>query len=743
MSRPLAAALVIVAVVLALLLLGRSSTTPPTDSESISDPPNAAEVPAPESGHPVGDLVIPDRPDAPIASEDTDPLGEIERTVTGIVVDSDELPIVGALIGLVHRPASGFHLLDREHRRESTTIGETTSDTRGEFQLPSPIGTPVELTASAPGYAPSTLSFRYAGERVVIVLERGAMLTGSARRELDGSPVTEAPVVVTPLRERGTPQTRSGSYTGRTDESGRYEIEGIPPGEFTVQIHPPRDASPRGAEVVLLAEEVTTLDWQIPAGLVVRGRVTDATTGEPIAGARISPGWGSSRFAETDHDGHYIYEGFDAYRFIRVQAVADGYAGRELQVNVGEHRGPITVDLELEPGRSVSGRVVDAEGEPVAGVYVAACASVHRGHPTGQHTDWRTTRTDESGDYEIGDLRTDLPHSLVVKAAGHGTLVYSFPDDESDRDHIEFPTVRLPAPATIRGTCVDETGAPILDQLVTLEGTNGDRYRFATAPTDRTWSIDGYIAKRSARTDHRGWFTFVDLSPGDYTVKAQLVGVHQGVEQAVSVTEGENLAGVELTLEFGLRITGRIATADGGAVPKTYLSVDPEAGGNSADVEADPEGNFVVEGLSEGRYSLTAYPYPTPDDRARGRLFSSRRVTGVVAGTDGLEIQLAPKLRVSGVVTDSRGEPVIDAYVTVFAIDGAEIAGATCDGEGRFSIELPGDLPGDIVVTIEARPPSRNDAEGNPIPPPPEARALRDGVRAGGETLQIVLPWQP
>ena len=74
-----------------------------------------------------------------------------------------------------------------------------------------------------------------------------------------------------------------------------------------------------------------------------------------------------------------------------------------------------------------------------------------------------------------------------------------------------------------------------------------------------------------------------------------------------------------------------------------------------------------MSGLTGGRYSLTAYPYPTPEDRARGRLFSFERVTGILAGNESVEIVLAPQIQVAGIVVDERGVAVSGAFVAASA----------------------------------------------------------------------------
>ena len=108
-------------------------------------------------------------------------------------------------------------------------------------------------------------------------------------------------------------------------------------------------------------------DWRVALRpTVLRGRLSDAQTSSGIAGATVTlvaPD-GSEQVAATDGDGRYTFERVPEGATVRFASASYGAA----EVPVGERT---EIDFEMRPS-SVSGRVTDAAGAPIAGARVAA-----------------------------------------------------------------------------------------------------------------------------------------------------------------------------------------------------------------------------------------------------------------------------------------------------------------------------------------------------------------------------------
>jgi hypothetical protein len=131
-----------------------------------------------------------------------------------------------------------------------------------------------------------------AKQEVTLRLKSAPLLVGRVTEEGTGKPLAGVRLVVTVGPGRATVEAR-------TDKNGRYavrpfpgqEMDGIPELGKRLQViaHPPE-----GSRCLVIREFVTLADkgrqelaLSLPVGLVVRGRVVEAGSGKPVAGARV------------------------------------------------------------------------------------------------------------------------------------------------------------------------------------------------------------------------------------------------------------------------------------------------------------------------------------------------------------------------------------------------------------------------------------------------------------------------
>jgi protocatechuate 3,4-dioxygenase beta subunit len=119
--------------------------------------------------------------------------------------------------------------------------------------------------------------------------------------------------------------------------------------------------------VVVLLAACTIMPAQTQTAGSISGTVRDASTGAPLSNVRISlPG---SEAATTDSEGRFRLEEIEPgpKRVWASDSVRGAGAGVSVMVRAGEEA---TVEIRLKPGGSISGRVVDSGGQPVARVVV-------------------------------------------------------------------------------------------------------------------------------------------------------------------------------------------------------------------------------------------------------------------------------------------------------------------------------------------------------------------------------------
>ena len=147
---------------------------------------------------------------------------------------------------------------------------------------------------------------------------------------------------------------------------------------------------------------------------VVRGRVTDAGSGRPLARAAVilTPTFSreSSQTTLTDASGRYSARGLTPGEY-RVYAQAEGFVSQNNQsfsattVAVDVIGGQIVsgLDMELPRAAAVSGQIFDVSGDGFAGVEVELLAELHS--PNGPRTAaFVFAKTEASGLFRFGDL---------------------------------------------------------------------------------------------------------------------------------------------------------------------------------------------------------------------------------------------------------------------------------------------------------------------------------------------------
>jgi hypothetical protein len=164
---------------------------------------------------------------------------------------------------------------------------------------------------------------------------------------------------------------------GVTDEGGAFALIVDQPGRHVV------NAATADGRVSLPTREVEipdadsyVLDLAF-SGVPVTGVVLDGDTEQPIANASVraglrEPGPGTGGGGATGADGRFAFE-IDPGEY-RLSAFAEGYAGETSELTVGAG-GAADVRVLLRRGGSVVGRVVDASGRPLGGVWINAVAA--------------------------------------------------------------------------------------------------------------------------------------------------------------------------------------------------------------------------------------------------------------------------------------------------------------------------------------------------------------------------------
>lgn len=326
-------------------------------------------------------------------------------------------------------------------------------------------------------------------------------------------------------------------------------------------------------------------------------------------------------------------------------ALAAGDAGaQQVIINGSSGQVPLQLpgmgqrDVKTGTGR-IRGRIVAADSG----------ALVRRAQVriTGNELAMKTSLTDGDGRYEFRDLPAGR-FTLTAQKPGYMTVQYGqtrpFESGKtielSDAQILDKADIAMPRGSVVAGRIVDEFGEPIADAAVTAMRSTWSNGRRRLQPTGR-----------AAQTNDLGQYRIFGLAPGDYYVSATLRSgdmammemamvaaasagaaaspsgsapnsgyaptyfpgtTNGGDAQKVTLTVGQEAQGTDFALlpVRLAKITGTVISSDGKPAEGTMINALPRTSGDdvmigsSTSARADKNGNFTLNNVPPGEYTL-------------------------------------------------------------------------------------------------------------------------------------------
>lgn len=594
--------------------------------------------------------------------------GGIPQLLTGTVVDASGQPVAGAELAALLEP-------------DATQLYAAVSGPDGTFTVAVAEAGRYKLSVSGAGLVPAELRYvAIPGEALRVVVARQVRIDGKV---MDGN----RPLVGATVGLRS--DAIGGGISTTTDRDGAFHFPELPEGRY--QIYAWKEQLVARTQVVPRygAGPFLPVELRVELGSILVGRVVDRDEGIGLAAAvelRASVEGEAPRYARSGDDGVFRVEGLPAGAWI-----ADAYAPGFLSPGAIElAAGQGVPELSLVRGGVIEGRVVDAEGTPIAGASVRAL--IGTGASASEH----------SAAVEQDRLRR---FSGVI-ATSVGTTGVAGADPQllprGELGVLIGPIPPIPPPgATIAvSAALDPTRVSLAAEPEPLP------VAFAQAPT---WT-----------TGTDGRYRITGLPKGRVTAAALLAGLAEGRSRAVALEAGAVMIDVDIVLAAGAIIVGTVTDQHGVPVPGATVRATPEAG-RPIDAFVDSAGAFTLGPLI-GAVELVA--------SARGHTSASAQVTLPAAkGLTPSEVSHRFVLVVAdavfaGLIDDAAGA-IVDA-ATLEVLDGpAAGRRAVAGSDGTFVIDmLP---PGALRVRVT-----------HPDYPPVELEGL--AAARGAPTARLRMP---
>jgi hypothetical protein len=349
-----------------------------------------------------------------------------------------------------------------------------------------------------------------------------------------------------------------------------------------------------------------------PASLA--GTVVNSVTGEPIAKVHVSiqattNGNQVNRGAVTDSQGKFSLSPLPAGRYIPMAERTGfvmlrdsvGLRTASVQLRAGESKDDFTI--KLAPGGTISGRVVDADGEPVESVWVTV---------EGLTGTFRRAQTDDEGQFRLGGL-----------APGRYRLLASSPELQLPPEIRTDGTVETNNAATYYPSSLTRRGAGRIEvkpggevsgvevrmvrtPVVGVSGTvSGLPKGTRTAVQVRSLEV-GSGTGTTVKPD--GTFAVWRLSPGKYVFSVSIQGgaAPRMAEAEVEVASS-NIEHVDLAIAEPIEISGRVDFEEANTLPASSRNIMAiSLAGTVPAVQIHPaaDGSFTVGKVTPARYRL-------------------------------------------------------------------------------------------------------------------------------------------
>lgn len=486
------------------------------------------------------------------------------------------------------------------------------------------------------------------------------------------------------------------SARATADDQGAFVIEGLAPGKYMLVGRGGTFLSAGATRVELAARDVDGVKVHVERGVRIAGHVEPRQVCEVqlvLDGQTMRPGQMPTLLAPiaTGDDGAFELGPVQPGHY---QVSARCPSGEQGTKQVEASAASADIVVEVRPGASIAGKVVDGAGQPVAGVTVMAAATNGAERTTiinGVVASGIQGVTTASGAFELRGLAAGSYRLRVLDRGRPLPMTKQVEVSVGPAEQKTGVTLVVERPdGVIRGVVTGPDGKPLADAWVSLhqelhdmlgdverEPRGGPRMLVVEATDDGALAGTGGIAP--ALTDEHGRFEIRNLPRVPWTVVAEAqAGKLRGRAPRVVPDADITIQALGLT-----ELAGKVVAPEG--LPATF-HVELDGPTRAQRSFASPDGSFSFARVDPGRYEVTV----------TSSAGNGKATVEVIAGqTAHVEIPLAANAIVVGKLVDDAGQPAGGLPLVVIPDDGSEQLRVSVQGppqtsqsDGTFRLEV-------------------------------------------------------
>jgi hypothetical protein len=549
--------------------------------------------------------------------------------IRGRVIHADGTPVGGAIVEMkaTYQPRNAISATDGTFKLAGVAAGS------GSLQA----------FSSDRGLSSTVVTVNAPASGVTITMPKGVRIQGRVVDRATQKPVNDFTIVLPPRNAASI----SAEQRIHSDD-GRYTLDNVSPGSLEIVVRASGYSQRSRSNIIAEAgKTIGGIDIQLDRAARVVGRVTSASG--PVAGVQVivdfNPLTPNMLRTVTDRDGLYVIDGIAAGdHHIRFEKLGFGAVSKPFVLGDGE----LDLEVALDAGHELRGRVVDRSGRGISDV------SVNAGEANAS--------TDSEGAFVLRGLH-DGQYPVVVHKAG-----YLPADAKLDVPQAQPLTLMLDTGATVSGRITGLPPEQVAQVMVSGDGGDGGRTYTRT------------------NVDARGNFAIRGMPDGRVRIEAWLSSRH-APSKVVTIQNGVAPI-VEMNFAEGITVSGRVSK--NGVPPPSNGSIvfapSPQSGdGQPSTSLLSNDGSYEVTGLTAGNY----------DVHINGPGFGFQTKYTATA-TERFDVKMGGALLRGRAIDSATGAPLAKVHVLVSDSPGGPV---NSDSEGRFSVDGLTDGPHFVNAT--------------------------------------------